>query len=300
MLHLQNTWRPRAFATACLATALTQWLVQPAAAAPALAPSTAGAAGVYLEDLTSPELGARIAAGTATVLVPIGGTEQSGPQIALGKHNVRARVLAGRIAGQLGNAVVAPTVAYVPEGAVNPPAGHMRFPGTISIPDAAFAGLLEGSARSFCQHGLREVFFLQDHGGYRKNVDAVVGRLNGDAAWTARGCRAHALHEYYDATQDGYVADLKRRGFKDAEIGLHAGLADTSLMLAVDPTLVRTGQLAAGAKAGPAGGVRGDPTRASAELGQAGIERQVDDSVKAIRAALGQNRQNQQNLTKPK
>jgi creatinine amidohydrolase/Fe(II)-dependent formamide hydrolase-like protein len=280
-----------------LAQPLIPLLSRPAAAAPAQ--NGAGAA-VYLEDLTSPELGARIAAGTATVLVPIGGTEQSGPHIALGKHNVRARVLAGRIAVQLGNAVVAPTVAYVPEGSIDPPAGHMRFPGTISIPDAAFEGLLEGSARSFCRHGLREVFFLQDHGGYRKSVDRVVARLNGDRAWAARGCRANALHEYYDATQEGYVADLKRRGFKDAEIGLHAGLADTSLMLAVDPALVRTGQLAAGAKAGPGGGVRGDPTRASAELGQIGVQRQVDESVKAIRAALGQHSQNPQNPTQPK
>jgi len=296
MLHLRNTWRPLALGMASLAMALAQPLLHPAAAAPAQ--NGAGVGALYLEDLTSPELGARIAAGTATVLVPIGGTEQSGAHIALGKHNVRARVLAGRIAGQLGNAVVAPTVAYVPEGAIAP-SGHMRFPGTISVPEAAFEGVLEGSARSFCQHGLREVFFLQDHGGYRKNVDRVVAHLNGDRAWAARGCRAYALHEYYDATQDGYVADLQRRGFKEAEIGLHAGLADTSLMLAVDPALVRTGQLVAGAKAGPGGGVRGDPTRASAELGQIGVQRQIDESVKAIRAALAQHPQNPQTPASP-
>jgi creatinine amidohydrolase len=286
MLHLQNTWR-RAAGLACLALAAA---AVPAGAAPAQHGADGGAGSVYLEDLTSPELGARIAAGTAAVLVPIGGTEQSGPHIALGKHNVRAHVLAGRIAARLGNAVVAPTVAYVPEGVIAP-SGHMRFPGTISIPDAAFEGLLEGSARSFCQHGLRAVFFLEDHGGYRKSVDRVAARLNADRAWSARGCRAHALHEYYDATQDGYVADLKRRGYKDAEIGLHAGLADTSLMLAVDPALVRVDQLAAGARAGQAGGVRGDPTRASAELGQSGVERVVTDAANAIRAALNQNSQ---------
>jgi creatinine amidohydrolase len=291
MLHLQNTWR-RASGIACLALAIAT----PAAAAPAHGAD--GATGVFLEELTSPELGARIGAGTATVLVPIGGTEQSGPHMALGKHNVRAHVLAGRIAARLGNAVVAPTVAYVPEGAIAP-TGHMRFPGTISIPEAAFEGLLEGSARSFCQHGLREVVFLEDHGGYRKNVDRVAARLNADRAFGMHGCRARALHEYYDATQDGYVADLKRRGYTDAEIGLHAGLADTSLMLAVDPSLVRPSQLAAGARAGHAGGVRGDPTRASAELGQLGVERVVNESVNAIRAAAV-GAAVPQNSTKPK
>jgi len=279
MLHLQNT-RRQALGIACMALAL---------AAPTLAAraSNGAASSVYLEDLTSPELRARIEAGAATVLLPIGGTEQSGPHIALGKHNVRARVLAGRIAQRLGDAVVAPVLAYVPEGSITPPAGHMRFAGTISIPDAAFESLLEASAKSFCQHGLREVFFLGDHGGYQRNEEKVAARLN--HAWSAgagkTGCRAHALLAYYDVTQGAYVAELKRRGHGDAEIGLHAGLADTSLTLAIDPSLVRTAQLAAGARAGVAGGVRGDPTHATAELGQIGVQQQIDASVDAIRAA---------------
>jgi creatinine amidohydrolase/Fe(II)-dependent formamide hydrolase-like protein len=278
MLHLQNT-RRQALGIACMALAL---------AAPASATARASTS-VYLEDLTSPELHARIEAGTATVLVPIGGTEQSGPHIALGKHNVRARVLAGRIAERLGNAVVAPTIAYVPEGSITPPNGHMRFAGTISIPDAAFESLLEASAKSFCQHGLREVFFLGDHGGYQKSEQKVAERLNrswsGSGSKAGAGCRAHALLDYYDVTQGAYVAELKRLGHGDAEIGLHAGLADTSLMLAVDPSMVRQDQLAAGAKAGVPGGVRGDPTRASAELGRIGVQQQVEASVAAIRAA---------------
>src|SRR5262245_25407692 len=86
---------------------------------------------VYLDELTSPEVKQRIANGATTVLVPIGGTEQNGPHMVLGKHNVRAHVLAGRIAKELGNALVAPVIAYVPEGSIHPPAAHMRFTGTI-------------------------------------------------------------------------------------------------------------------------------------------------------------------------
>ena len=48
-----------------------------------------------------------------------------------------------------------------------------------------------------------------------------------------------ALAEYYRAAQAPYNAALAARGFKTAEIGRHAGLADTSLMLAVEPSLVR-------------------------------------------------------------
>ena len=269
MLHPQNPWRRTLRAT----TTLVLMLAGPAWAA--ASPS----ASVYVDDLTSTELHARIAAGATTVLVPIGGTEQSGPQIALGKHNMRARLLAGRIAQRLGNTVVAPVIAYVPEGAITPPAGHMRFAGTISIPDAAFEAMLEATARSFCQHGMRDVFFLGDHGGYQKNEEKAAARVN-----RGPGCRVHALSEYYAATQTSYVAELKRRGFTDAEIGLHAGLADTALTLALDPTLVRSDLLAAGA--GKAAGVNGDPRRATAALGQLGVDRIIEASSAAIRAAL--------------
>ena len=80
---------------------------------------------IALEDLTWTELRALVRAGKTTVLVPIGGTEQNGPSIALGKHNARAKALAERIARELGNAIVAPVVAYVPEGSIEPPTGHM-------------------------------------------------------------------------------------------------------------------------------------------------------------------------------
>ncbi len=267
MLHLHTSVVRRALAVA--------GLVLP------LAGAAAASAGVYLEEMTSPELRDRIAAGTTTALVPIGGTEQSGPHIVLGKHNVRARVLAGRIAAQLGDAVVAPVVAYVPEGAIAPPAAHMRFAGTISIPDAAFEALLESTAQSLCRHGIRDVFFLGDHGGYQASEARAAARVNRSNG----ACRAHALGAYYDAATTTFDADLKRRGFADAEIGTHAGLADTALSLAVDPALVRPVQVAAGARGGVRAGVHGDPTRATADLGRIGVERIVAASVAAIRAA---------------
>ncbi len=238
-------------------------------------------AGVYLENMTWTELRDRMAQGTTTVLIPIGGTEQNGPHMVLGKHNTRARLLAGQIAERLGNAVVAPVVSYVPEGAVRPPTQHMRFAGTVSIPDAAFEGLLEGAARSFKQHGFRHVVFLGDHGGYQALEDKVAKRLNQD--WSADpSCRVLALLDYYRATQTGYVKDLLAKGFAQEDIGTHAGLADTSLTLALDPALVREGLLRE-ARVDPNRGVYGNPRHASAELGQLGVRRVVDTSVQSVR-----------------
>ncbi len=240
-------------------------------------------ASVFLEDLTSPELAIAIAAGTTTILIPVGGTEQNGPHVVLGKHNVRAKVLAGRIARELGNAFVAPVIAYVPEGGINPPTGHMRYPGTITVPAEVYRKTLDAAARSLRLAGFRDIVFLGDHGDYQKDNELVARQLNRE--WAGTAVRAHALVEYYRAATDGFARSLKARGYADAEIGLHAGLADTSLALAVDPGLVRLAKLDAAAGSA-AVGVSGDPRRATAELGKSGVDAIVIQSVAAIRAAI--------------
>ncbi|HEX7466189.1 MAG TPA: creatininase family protein, partial [Usitatibacter sp.] len=53
---------------------------------------------VYLEELTWTEVRDATKAGKTTIIVPVGGTEQNGPHMTLGKHNARVKLLAGRIA----------------------------------------------------------------------------------------------------------------------------------------------------------------------------------------------------------
>ena len=241
---------------------------------------------VFLEDLTWTELRDEIAAGKTTIIVPIGGTEQSGPAMALGKHNRRVKLLSERIAVALGDALVAPVIAYVPEGSISPPSGHMRFPGTISVPEAAFETILESAARSFKQHGFKDIVFLGDHGGYQANEKTVANKLNRE--WASSNVRAHAVTQYYDAAQIDFAQILKGQGFTPSEIGTHAGLNDTSLMLALDPSLVREDRLADGSKFGSADGVYGDPSKASAKLGMLGVDAIVSQTVAAIKSAVSQ------------
>ena len=214
-------------------------------------------------------------AGTTTVLLPIGGTEQNGAHLALGKHNVRVRVLAERIAEQLGHAVVAPVLAYVPEGDVDPPSQHMRYTGTVSVPAAAFEAVLEGAARSFRRHGFRHVVLLGDHGGYQGSLQRVADKLN--RAWGGSSS-VIALTEYYAAAQafDGMLA---AQGYTPQEIGRHAGLADTALAWAADALAGAARRRCGRSKASAA--TRGAPAR---ELGRAGIDHIVAASVAAIRA----------------
>lgn len=236
---------------------------------------------VFLEELTWTEVRDAIAAGTTTAIVPVGGTEQSGAHMTLGKHNVRVRVLSGRIATALGNAMVAPVVAYVPEGSIDPPTGHMRYPGTLSVPVDVFERTLEAAARSLARAGFRDIVFVGDHGGTQASLSAVAKRLN--RTWKASPMRAHAIVEYYRATETVYRKALAARGHSNAEIGSHAGLADTSLSLAVDPALVRADAMAAAPRAGD--GTVGDPRAATKALGEPGVNAIVAASVEAIRRA---------------
>jgi creatinine amidohydrolase/Fe(II)-dependent formamide hydrolase-like protein len=258
-------------AALCLALALTT------------AASAQPADTIALEDLTWTELRALVRAGKTTVLVPIGGTEQNGPSIAIGKHNARVKALAERIARELGNAIVAPVVAYVPEGSIEPPTSHMRFPGTITVREDTFRQTLESAARSFRHHGFRDIVFLGDHGSTQAGERAVAARLNRE--WTASAVRVHAVEEYYRAATVDFDALLKARGYRTEEIGQHAGLADTSLTLALVPRMVRTTSRVDPAP-GERSGVEGDPARASAELGQLGVDLIVSKSVMAIRKSI--------------
>jgi creatinine amidohydrolase len=232
--------------------------------------------------LTWTELRDQIQAGKTTIIIPIGGTEQSGPGIAVGKHNVRVTVLSQRIAEGLGNALVAPTIAYVPEGGYAPPTSHMRFPGTITIPDervrtdAGIRGQQLCGAR-FPEHRLpgRPWRLSEGSPAGRGPSQQDLGRFN---------ARAFVPPEYYEASSDGYAQILRQHGIRDDEIGTHAGLADTSLQLAVAPQMVRLDRLRNGPKLGPADGVYGgDPRRSSAELGQLGVNAIVSRTVDALR-----------------
>ena len=104
-----------------------------------------------------------------------------------------------------------------------------------------------------------------------------------DREWSSTPVRVHAVTEYYLAAEKDFPRKLLERGYVAAEIGTHAGLADTSLALAIDPSLVRADQLAS--KPDAATGAYGDPRRATAELGQLGVDIIVAQTVAAINLA---------------
>jgi creatinine amidohydrolase/Fe(II)-dependent formamide hydrolase-like protein len=236
---------------------------------------------VFLERMTWEEVRDALAAGKTTVIVPTGGTEQNGPHMALGKHNVRIAANAEAIARRLGTTLVAPVVPLTPEGGIDPPTGHMRFPGTISIPDPVFRQVLEYTARSLKQHGFRDIVFIGDSGPNQAGQNAVASTLN--AEWIGSSTRVHAIPGYYRSDPEGDAQEMMKRGIRRDEIDNHADVRDTSQMMAVDPTMVRTARLERG---DGKNGVQGDPRRATAEIGRVLNARTVDRTVGLIRQSI--------------
>ena len=231
---------------------------------------------VFLEDLTWTEVRDALADGTTTVIIPTGGTEQNGPHMVLGKHNFLVKHKAGEVARRLGNTLVAPVMAYVPEGDVDPPTGHMRFPGTITTPPEVFEQVLEFAARSFRQHGFRDIALLGDSGGNQTSQAAVAARLNEE--WADTPVRVYHLTDYYPGPGDAW---LVTQGEREEDVGSHAAMHDTASFLFLDPSKLRLDRVEPGT--GAAGnGVTGNPGRSTAAYGERILEMQIAAAVRQI------------------
>ena len=260
--------------------ALVAWTLLSPPASAAETPAT-----VFLEELTWTEVRDLVRSGTTTIIVPTGGTEQNGPHMALGKHNVRVKALSAQRSPAPSAAPWSrPVLAYVPEGGLAPPTGHMRYAGTITVPEPVFEGVLESAARSFAVHGFRDVVFLGDSGGNQAGQEAVARRLN--RAWAADADPRPRDRRVLPGEHHGRARALAEPRVSGREIGNHAGALDTSLMLAVDPSVVRQERLRAAHGADAWDGVDGDPSRASAELGRLIEQAIVSETVDAIRRSI--------------
>jgi creatinine amidohydrolase/Fe(II)-dependent formamide hydrolase-like protein len=232
---------------------------------------------VFLEDLTWTEVRDALASGTTTVIIPTGGTEQNGPHMVLGKHNYLVRYKAGEVARGLGDALVAPVMAYVPEGNVDPASGHMRFPGTITTPPEVFEQVLEFAARSLAQHGFLDIALLGDSGGNQASQAAVAERLNRE--WSATPIRVHHLTDYYPGPGDTW---LVTQGEREEDVGSHAGMHDTASLMFLNPSMLRLDQLGPHTS-GDGSGVVGNPARSTAAYGERILEMQIEAATAQIR-----------------
>jgi creatinine amidohydrolase/Fe(II)-dependent formamide hydrolase-like protein len=255
-----------------------------AAAASVAVPARAVPDSLDIAEMTWPDLRDAVAAGWRTVIVPSGGVEQNGPHMILGKHDHIVRAGARRVARALGDALVVPVLPFAPQGRIDPPEGNLRFPGTIGVGEDAFAGMLEGIARSLRAAGFRWICLMADNGASQRPQDRLAARLN--AEWRREATRVVALGRWYGSIAD-QDAWLRGQGETDASIGTHAGIGDTSELMAVHPPGVDLSRLPRDARDLPALGATGDPARASAARGESLLAIRVAAAVAQIRQARG-------------
>ena len=158
---------------------------------------------LWAEELTSLEIRDALRAGTTTILIGTGGIEQNGPYVAGGKHNYVLQTVLPYIAKEIGHALIAPIVKFVPEGEIEPiPSGHMQYAGTISVEAATFEALLTDICRSYKTHGFTDIILLGDSGGNQDGMETVAQALN--QKWARQKARVHYLAPYYFEDQWSY------------------------------------------------------------------------------------------------
>lgn len=238
---------------------------------------------VWLEEMTWMDVRDAMKAGKTTVIIPTGGIEPNGPWLALGKHNYVLRVNCEAIARRLGDALCAPIVPFVPEGSIEPPSGHMRTVGTISVREETFEALLTDLVHSFKVHGFEHIILIGDSGGNQNGMRAVAEKLN--AQWRGRP-RVAYIPEYYDYPSVArLLVELGVTRPEQPSDGLHDDPGITMNMMVADLQAVRWAARVKAGKATIDGVSIADKTRAL-EIGRKIVEMRADITAAAIRKAI--------------
>ncbi|MFB6068353.1 MAG: creatininase family protein [Halobacterium sp.] len=242
---------------------------------------------VLLEEMAWPEVESALSAGTHTAIVAVGSLEQHGPHLPLNMDTLDGDELARRIASELGDALAAPTIRPGCSG------HHMDFPGTITVPPETLMDVIRSYCRSLDEHGFEYVVLVPTHGGNFGPVETVAPDVAREI--DAAVLPLADLDEHMQLLNEG----LSEAGVEYDQDVIHAGAAETAMVLAIDDDLVRMDQLERGPEGdiSPArllsegfrsiteNGVLGNPHEATAEAGETIIRNVVDTYVEYIETA---------------
>ncbi|MEV0084543.1 creatininase family protein [Saccharopolyspora sp. NPDC050642] len=236
-----------------------------------------------IEYLTSPEIADAIASGMRTAVLPLGATEQHGAHLPLSVDSEHADRLGVLVAERLGDALVLPTVR------IGCSAHHLGFAGTLSVQAETLEAICFDCCASLAAHGFQRVLIFSAHIGNYPLLGEIepklAARLPDGPDVIAFADSAAILDAWRDAAD--HVAALAE------QVGGHADVAESSIMLAVRPDLVRSDRadagftgtmdenmlaqvLTGGVKAVAPNGVLGDPRGMSSKLGFACLNAVAD------------------------
>jgi creatinine amidohydrolase len=243
---------------------------------------------IRMEEMTWPDIRSAMDRGFLTAVVAVGSTEQHGPHLPTMTDTRIGDAVAERVARKLGNTLQARTI---PVGVSE---HHLAFGGTVSIKPETLTLLLRDYIDSLARCGFRRIIILPLHGGNFATAKQAIDSAKG--AYPGVEVTGYANLPGLLAALNATSAEF---GVSADDAGAHAGENETSIMMALEPSLVVRDRFAAG-YVGPVGdaefkvifergmpaltqsGVLGDPRSASREKGEIYIERLADFLVKQI------------------
>ncbi len=182
---------------------------------------------VFLAEITNLEL-EKFLEQHHTVYIPVGATEQHGPHSPVSTDVLIPQEIAKRVAEQEGNALVAPALPYT----LSYP--HKGFACEFSLSIETFMATVKELAISFAKAGFKRIVFLN---GHYDNTYAIAYACAQAAEHLPEGAKAFPFN-HWDGLKPEQLAQTTEEGR-----GLHAGLGEVSMIMAIRPDLVDVDEL---------------------------------------------------------
>jgi creatinine amidohydrolase len=229
------------------------------------------------------------------IILPIGSTEQHGPNGLIGTDAICAEFVA-RGVGEAAGAMVGPTIG------VGIAVHHMGFAGTMTVRPSTMIAIIHDYVLSLARHGFRRFFFINGHGGNIATVQAAFAEIYA-AFEGAIGLRRNdelrcRLANWWDGRA---MRDLAKEVFGDDE-GSHAtasevaltqfAFPDTIKLVPLDPPRAPSGRFHGPAdyrRRFPDGRIGSNPGLATPEKGQRFYETAIPELAKSYATFLGEN-----------
>ena len=180
--------------------------------------------------------------GSAGIIVPIGSTEQHGPNGLIGTDSVCAEAI-GRAVGETVDALVAPTIN------VGMSQHHMAFPGSMTLRPQTLIEVIRDNVASLACHGFARFYFVNGHGGNIASVQAAFSAVYADSSLgrgNAEGVRC-TLRNWYTRPE---VREIAKALFGDSE-GYHATPSEVAVTQYLYPNEIKAVPMEPAPKAKP-------------------------------------------------
>ncbi|MCW0236667.1 MAG: creatininase family protein [Ferrovibrio sp.] len=170
------------------------------------------------------------------IIIPIGSTEQHGPNGLIGTDAICAEVFAAEV-GRVAGALVGPTIN------VGMAQHHLGFPGSMTLRPTTLIAVIRDMVASLSRHGFDRFFFLNGHGGNIATATAAFSEIYAEASLAPPG---HNVPSLRCTIKNWWEAPSARRlsnSLFPGEEGSHATPSEVSVTYHAYPQAVKDAEM---------------------------------------------------------